>query len=119
MAYLVIKESLLMIHIHFLIYEILIQIDLSVRNEVFHGHIHDHIRGNARGQIRGHASGHVRRGQILPRSDAHHVHDDRRSLYDYGDFQESRWSLTVLPPTEQQSCEISNVIREILTKKQT
>lgn len=115
MAYLVIKERLLMIHIHFLIYKTFIQIELSVRNEVFHVHIHDHIRGNARG----HASGHVRRGQILPQSDAHHVHDGRRTLYDYGDFHESRWSLTVLPPTEQQSCEISNVIREILTKKQT
>jgi hypothetical protein len=27
--------------------------------------------------------------------------------------------LTVLPPTEQQSCETNNAIREILSKKQT
>ena len=80
MAYLVIKESLLMIHIHFFICKNLIQIDLSVRNEVFHDQIHDHIRENARGHVRGHASGHVRRSHILPQSDARHVHDGRRIL---------------------------------------
>jgi hypothetical protein len=78
-----------MIHIYFLIYKSLIQIDLSVRNEVFHDQIHDHIRGNARGNARGH----IRRGQILLHSDAHRIHDGRGTLYDYGDFHESRWPL--------------------------
>ena len=119
MAYLVIKQSLFMIHIYFFIYKTLIQIDLSVRNEVFHDQIHDHIRGNARGYVRSHSSGHVRRGQILPQSDVRHIHDGRRTLCDYGHFHDSRWPLTVLPPTEQQSCETNNAIREILSKKQT
>lgn len=103
-----------MIHIHFFICKTLIQIDLSVRNEVLHDQIHDHIHGNARGHVRGHSSGHVRSGHILPQSDVRQIHDGRRTLYDYGEFHEFRWPLTVLPPTEQQSCEKSNAIREIL-----
>lgn len=113
MEYLIIKKSLLMIHIYFLIYKTFIQIDLSVRNEVFHDQIHNHIHDH----IRDHARVHVHSGQILPHSDARHVHDGSGNLYEYGDFHESRWSLKVLPPTEQQSCETNNAIREILSKK--